>query len=108
MTDLKAPQEPVEVRRQILEARTRLGPSADIDWDSMAVWLGNRVPSYLWKHWKGELEERGFTWQRFLKVMKYRTDDALLWAEGRTPWEAFVGKVVESLEGPLGEMARRR
>lgn len=105
---LKAPEEPVEVKRQILEAKARLGSSADIDWDSLAVWFGNRVPSYLWKHWKEGLEEKGFTWQRFLRVMRYRTDDALLWAEGKMPWEAFVGRVVESLEGPLGEMVKRR
>jgi len=40
--------------------------------------------------------------------MKYRTDDALLWAEGRMSWESFMKRVIESLEGPLGEMIMRR
>lgn len=47
-------------------------------------------------------------WQRFLRLMKYRTDDALLWAEGRMSWESFMKRVIESLEGPLGEMIMRR
>ncbi len=108
MSGLKAPQEPVEVKREILEARARFGPGTAIDWDSLGVWFGNRIPSYLWKQWKGVLVEKGFTWQRFLRLMKYRTDDAFLWSEGKMSWESFVGRVIESLEGPLGEMIRMR
>lgn len=105
---LSVPPEPSDVKKLILEAKARLGVSDEIDWNSLAVWYGNRVPKYLWGAWKNALEEKGFTWQSFLKVMRYRTDDALLWVDGRMSWENFVRRVQDSLEGPLGEMIKRR
>ena len=55
-----------------IPARAQVG----IDWDSLAVWAGNRIPSYLWKKWKFELSGRGFTWPQFLKPISYLTRDA--------------------------------
>lgn len=105
---LMVPKEPTEIKKQILELRDRLGPGNEIDWNSLAVWYGNRIPQYLWNTWKEELEKKGFTWQKFLKLLKYRTDDAFLWVAGKMPWGGFMEKVLESLEGPLGEMIKRR
>ena len=50
-----------------------------------------------------KLREEGFTWQKFLKLMKYRTGDAILWANGRITWEDFMNNVLESIRGPLGK-----
>lgn len=100
---LEIPPEPEEIRQSILALRSRLGPSVGIDWDSLAVWAGNRIPQYLWAKWKMELREEGFTWQKFLKLMKYRTGDAILWANRRITWENFMNKVLESIRGPLGK-----
>lgn len=101
---LSVPREPTEIKKQILELRGRMGSSGGIDYNSLAVWYGNRVPKYLWDTWKSELGKKGFTWQRFLKLMKYRTDDAFLWVAGKMLWRDFVEKVLGSIEGPLGEM----
>jgi hypothetical protein len=79
---LEGPPEPAEVKKWILEVRKRLGPSEGNDWDSLAVWYGNRIPKYLWSVRKSALVREGFTWQRFLRLLKYRTDDALLWGSG--------------------------
>lgn len=104
---LPVPPEPLDAKERILAVRARLGPGRDVDWDPLAVWFGNRIPSYLWRRWKAELTKEGFTWQRFLRLMKYRTDDLILWANGTLPWESFVRRVIDSLEGPLGEVVKR-
>jgi hypothetical protein len=100
---LEIPPEPKKIQESILALRSRLSPSSGIDWDSLAVWAGNRIPQYLWAKWKMKLREEGFTWQRFLQLMKYRTADAILWANGRISWEDFVNKVLASIRGPLGK-----
>lgn len=100
---LEIPPEPEEIRQSILALRSRLGPNRGIDWDSLAVWGGNRLQQYLWTKWRMELRPKGFTWQKFLKLMKYRTGDAILWANGRISWEKFVKGVLESIRGPLGK-----
>jgi len=105
---LDIPKEPLEIRKQILELRGRMGPGGGIDYNSLAIWYGNRVPQYLWNIWKSELTKKGFTWQKFLRLLKYRTDDAFLWVAGKMSWKEFVEKVMESLEGPLGEMIKGR
>ena len=105
---LEIPKEPVEIRKQILELRGRMSPNTGINYNSLAVWYGNRVPQYFWGVWKSELTKKGFTWQKFLKLLKYRTDDTFLWVAGKTSWKDFMEKVLESIEGPLGEMIRGR
>ena len=65
------------------------------------------MPSYLWNEWKEGLEARGFNWQKFLKFMSYNKLQMILWIRGTISWEDFVEKVIESLNGPLGEMIRR-
>lgn len=97
----------MEIKKQILELRGRLGADNKIDWNSLAVWYGNRIPRYLWGAWKEELGKKGFTWQKFLKLLRYRTDDAFLWVAGKMTWTIFTKKVLESLEGPLGEMVKK-
>lgn len=101
-SDLKIPEGSKEVKKFIQAVRSQLGESDTINWDSLAVWAGNRIPQYLWSKWRTELKKRGFTWQKFLRLMKYRTDDAILWTYNRISWTDFVEKVIKSIEGPLG------
>jgi len=93
-----------------LEVKRLLGVSGSIDWDSLAVWYRNIVPSYLWSEckWREILIREGFTWQSFLKLMKYRTDDILLWVRGEIGWEELVERILRSLRGPLGDILRGR
>jgi transposase len=102
------PEEPQDIKDYILRLRSRMEPSGGIDWDPLLVWAGNKIPQYLWNHWKRELSERGFTWQKFLRLLRYRTDDAILWAYDRITWESFIERIVESIDGPLGKALTTR
>ncbi|MCK4582545.1 hypothetical protein KAU18_04450 [Candidatus Bathyarchaeota archaeon] len=102
-TKLKIPEESKDIKKFILAVRLQFDESSSINWDSLAVWSGNRIPQYLWSQWKTDLTKRGFSWQKFLRLMKYRTDDAILWAYDRISWPELVEKVIESIEGPLGK-----
>ena len=94
-TKLTIPPEPVKTKTQILRNMKSLGSGAN--WDALALWYGNPVPTYLWQSWGTALKKQGLTWQNFLKKMKYRTEDALHWAKGNMSWDDFTRKVIESL-----------
>ena len=100
--NLPFPPEPEDVKAFIREVRDRLRSTStsgdDIDWDSLAVWYLSKLPSYLWRHWKISLEKCGYTWQRFLKVIKLHTNDAILWAiNGELEWYEFLERVRKTL-----------
>jgi len=101
--DLTSPPEPEDIKKEILGLRSRTGSEMDIDWDSLAVWYGNRIPKYLWTEcgWKNILSKKGYTWQRFLKLMKYHTTDMVLWVRGWISWEEFVQRLMESVKRGL-------
>ena len=42
-----------------------------------------------------------------LKLMSYNKYQMIMWTRGEMPWESFVERVKETLEGPIGEMIRR-
>ena len=105
---LPVPEEPPELKEFVCEVRDRLGPSTYADWDALAVWAGNKVPSYLWSRWKPILENEGFTWQRFLKLMKYKTYDAIRWMNGEISWAEYVREIIDMLKGPIADLIRRR
>ncbi len=98
----------MELKKHLLKLRATQSSKSTIDWDSVTVWIGNNIQKHLWSSWKSELETSGFTWQKFLKLMKYHTEDTILWVNDKMAWGDFIGKVIESLEGPLGEMIKRR
>ena len=98
---LSIPPEPMEIKMQIHEDMKHLGSEYNsINSDPLALWYGNKIPSYLWKTcgWRNVLGNKGYTWQKFLKKMKYRTEDALLWIKGNSTWEEFTKKILDSLE----------
>lgn len=102
MDKLLIPKEPREVKNWIRNLEKYRG-SPDTDWDSLNVWYGNQLPKYLWKEWKDELVSSGFTWQKFLRLLKYRTDKIILWYKGAIPWEDLVKDTIELIDGPLGQ-----
>jgi hypothetical protein len=96
---LPIPPEPEEIKRFIREHRMRLQSEPDIDLDSLAVWYLNRLPSYLWGVWKKDLEDRGYTWQRFVKILRYATSDVIEWAlYDNLEWEDLVYRLIKLLE----------
>lgn len=101
--NLRIPPEPKDVKLFIKEVRSRASAEVtsrnDIDWDSLAVWYLSKLPSYLWKQWKNELEKEGYTWQKFLKVIKLHTNDTVLWAlKEEISWDVFAKRVMATLE----------
>jgi hypothetical protein len=102
---LKIPEEKEEIKRQIHGLRSAISDAEKRD--SLAVWFGNIIPKYLWESWKNELKKEGWNWQRFLKLLSYRTGDAILYIEGKITWESFVKKVMEGVYGELGEIIKK-
>src|SRR3989338_2533751 len=104
---LSIPKEPKDILERMKIMRKGMSDST-IDWDSFAVWYMNQLPQYLWHEWKGELNDRGFTWQKFLKLLRMRTDTILGWFKGIRKWEDTAKDIIDLIESPLGEdMARK-
>src|SRR3989442_3141711 len=99
---LATPAEPKDLRNWMESLRAKQLPDPDIDWDSFIVWAGNKLPKYLWDQWKDNLKPRGFTWQKFMKLLRYRTDISVLWYKGMLPWSDFIKGTVTLIEGPIG------
>ncbi len=103
------PEEPVELKKQIITLKSQLDAdtTTGIDWNSQAVWFRNGIPKHLWQQWKNELQTKGYTWPKFLRIMRYRTDDAILWLHNKQTWKEYVEKVSEALDGPLGDIVKQ-
>jgi hypothetical protein len=99
---LDIPPESKDLRDEVIRVSNSLSGS-DLDWDPLAIWFGNKIPKYLWTHWKSELKPAGFTWQKFLRLLRYRTDGAVLWFHGELPWEDFSQQTIDLINGPLGK-----
>jgi len=98
-------REPTEIKELIKAVRARLGSDLSIDWDSLAVWSFNKLPSYLWSYWKEGLKERGITWQSFLRILKLRTHDIIEWSlRNSISWE----ELVKRLEATIDSYSRGR
>ncbi len=97
--DLPVPPEPKEIKEFIKRHREKLSSAPDINHDSLAVWYLNKLPSYLWRYWKSSLESKGYTWQKFVKVLKYATDDIIDWAlYDNLEWNGLLKKLAKLLE----------
>lgn len=107
MDDLHTPKEPQEVKDWMENLEKRKGGSG-IDWDSLNVWYGNQLSKYLWKEWKDKLISKGFNWQKFLRLLKYRTDKIILWHKGIIKWKELVDEFINLIEGPLGQILAKR
>lgn len=107
MENLNIPKEPQKVKAWIKELEKRKG-GPGIDWDSLNVWYGNRLPKYLWAEWRDNLVSRGLNWQKFLRLLKYRTDKIILWNKGIVKWKELVKEFIDLIEGPLGQSLAKR
>jgi hypothetical protein len=101
--NLLTPPEPKEIKSWMKSIKETQLTDPSIDWDSLVVWYGNKLPKYLWDAWKTELKPMGFTWQKFMRLLRYRTDVGVMWYKGFLRWEEYVKKVVELVDGPIGQ-----
>ena len=103
------PKEPTEVKNWIRSIEQMSSKTPVAKWENLNVWYGNQLPKYLWSEWKGVLKPQGFTWQKFLKLLRQRTDAVLLWYKGDYTWEQFVKETIKLIDGPLGrDIAKRK
>ena len=101
--ELFTPKEPAEVKAWILHVERMTDSSPGINWDTLNVWYGNKLPKYLWDQWKDILKPAGFSWQSFLKLLSRRTDAVLMWYKGVYTWEQFIEETKKLVSGPLGQ-----
>jgi len=105
--NLSTPKEPIEVKEKIKVFHQKYKDPGS-DWASLNVWFGNQLPKYLWQEWKEDLKSRGFTWQKFLKLLKYRTDKIILWSQDEIKWEGLIKEVIDLINGPLGQNVTKK
>ncbi len=102
--DLQIPKEPKKIKTLIKSLKKKTSSdSTTIDFTSLNVWFGNQLPKYFWQEWKNKLKPAGFNWQKFLKILKNRTDQMVLWADDKILWREFVKEIIRLVNGPLGE-----
>ncbi|GEM_PF-441694 len=102
---LAIPPEPTELRSWMQSLKKGQFDDPGINWDVYVVWSGNKLPKYLWDHWKGDLKPLGINWQKFMRILRHRTDVGVMWYQGTLPWADFVQKVAELMKGPIGKEA---
>ena len=108
MIELPMPEEPIEIKNRIVAMRKEFGKRGEwADWDSLATWYGNKLPSYLWEKWKTTLKNEGFTWQSFLKLMSYSKQKIIKWAFGGMDWKELVNAIIEDINGSIGRIVKR-
>ncbi len=75
----------------------------NIDLDSEVIWRGDKLVDYLWRSWKKDLEQRKFSKRQFQQLMRYTTDDVLLWAYDRICWSELLERIMSLINGDLGK-----
>ena len=103
--ELPAVNEPLDIKNKIKSVRRSIcGENNDADCDRIAVWSFNDLSKYLWTAWSQELKEYGYTWQKFLKVLKLSTGDIVLWAiKDSITWNSLIERIKYLLVTYKGE-----
>ena len=96
---LSMPPEPIMLKTQSKEQKR--GREWDID--SIALWFGNRLPSYLWKDggWSKPLKAEGYSWQSFLKILSLHKREMIRWSRDAISWREFLLKLQDTIKDPV-------
>ena len=97
--DFTIPPEPVILKKQSNE----IAPSKKWDIDSLSVWFGNKLPSYLWREggWNVQLKSRGYNWQDFLKILSLHKKEMIKWSRNKLSWKHLLSKIEETIKDPV-------
>ena len=91
--------EPIEIKNGMKELMINMMKltSEKWDWQSLAVWGGNKLPRYLWtdQGWKNELTKKGWNWQGFLSMLSKQTHEMIRWANDELEWKDFL-KIIKA------------
>jgi len=96
---LNIPPEPKSLKKQISSSKKTLETKIE----SIAIWLGNKLPSYLWKEggWGKPLKKEGYTWQIFLKILSLHKKDMIKWSWDTLSWKDFLKKIEATTKDPV-------
>lgn len=97
--NLSFPPEPMMFKKQSNEQKK--GREWDID--SIVLWFGNKLPSYLWRDggWSKPLKAEGYNWQSFLKILSLHKKEMIKWSRDAISWKEFLAKVQETIKDPV-------
>lgn len=93
------PPEPEMLKKQFIEQKKEIGMKID----SLTLWFGNRLPSYLWKNgeWSKPLKAEGYNWQSFLKILSLHKKEMIRWSRDALSWRDFLLKIQETIKDPV-------
>ena len=96
---LSIPPEPKMLKKQIMKQKGEIG----FKLDSLTLWLGNRLPSYIWKNggWSKPLKEEGYNWQSFLKILSLHKKEMIKWSRNSLSWNDLLLKIQETIKDPI-------
>lgn len=96
---LEIPPEPKILKKQLSSKRKTL----ELKIESLTMWLGNRLPSYLWKEagWGKHLKKEGYNWQIFLKILALHKKDMIRWSWDTLSWKDFLLKIQDTIKDPV-------
>lgn len=98
LMDFFIPPEPIALKQQSNEEVNRKW-----DIDTLTVWFGNKLPSYLWGEggWSKPLKSMGYNWQSFLKILSLHKKEMIKWSRNKISWKEFLLKIVETIKDPV-------
>lgn len=96
---LLIPPEPKILKIKSKESKSR----RPWDIDTLSVWFGNKLPSYLWKDggWAKPLKAEGYNWQNFLKILSLHKKEMIRWSHDALSWRDFLLKIQETIKDPV-------
>ena len=96
---LTIPPEPKMLKKQFMEQKKEIGSKLD----SLTLWFGNRLPSYLWKNggWSKPLKAEGYNWQSFLKILSLHKREMIKWSGNTLTWREFLFKIQDTIKDPV-------
>ena len=96
---LSFPPEPIMLKKQSDEQKK----GRDWDIDSIVLWFGNKLPSYLWRDggWSKPLKAEGYNWQSFLKILSLHKKEMIKWSRNAISWKEFLAKLQETIKDPV-------
>jgi len=93
------PPEPATLKKQFQNQKKEL----EIKFDSLSLWFGNKLPSYIWKEggWSKKLKEEGYNWQGFLKIFSLHKKEMIRWSGNSITWKEFLLQLQDTIKDPL-------
>jgi len=96
---LTIPPEPEMLKKQFMKQKEEIESKLD----SLTLWFGNRLPSYLWKDsgWSKPLKAEGYNWQSFLKIISLHKKEMIKWSKDTLSWRDLLQNIQETIMDPV-------